>query len=90
MKSADSSVVCVSPPPETYPFPSPTHALSQVALITLNRPKALNALCDGLIRELNALLLKVDADPTVGAIVITGSEKAFAGMALATLTASVF
>ncbi len=60
-----------------------------MALITLNRPKALNALCDGLIRELNALLLKVDADPTVGAIVITGSEKAFAGMARATYTVSV-
>lgn len=53
-----------------------------MALITLNRPKALNALCDGLIRELNALLLKVDADPTVGAIVLTGSEKAFAGAPL--------
>eukprot|EP00455_Lapot_gusevi_P026982 TRINITY_DN284_c0_g1_i2.p1 TRINITY_DN284_c0_g1~~TRINITY_DN284_c0_g1_i2.p1 ORF type:complete len:317 (+),score=94.45 TRINITY_DN284_c0_g1_i2:61-1011(+) len=49
-----------------------------VGLITLNRPKALNALCDGLIRELNLQLSRFDADPSVGAIVITGSERAFA------------
>lgn len=51
---------------------------NQVALVTLNRPKALNALCDGLINELNSTLEKLDKDPKVGAIVITGSEKAFA------------
>lgn len=50
----------------------------KVGLITLNRPKALNALCDGLINELNSKLLECDADPSIGAIVITGSEKAFA------------
>lgn len=50
----------------------------KVGLITLNRPKALNALCDGLIKELNTKLLECDADPSIGAIVITGSEKAFA------------
>lgn len=44
----------------------------------MNRPKALNALCDGLIKELNELLFKLDSDTTVGAIVLTGSEKAFA------------
>jgi enoyl-CoA hydratase len=49
-----------------------------VGLVTLNRPKALNALCDGLIAELNAQLAAWDQDPTVGAIVLTGSEKAFA------------
>lgn len=50
----------------------------KVGLITLNRPKALNALCDKLIKELNAQLKTYQADPEVGAIVITGSEKAFA------------
>lgn len=49
-----------------------------VGLVTLNRPKALNALCDDLINELNAELQVLDQDPEVGAIVITGSEKAFA------------
>ncbi len=49
-----------------------------VAQITLNRPKALNALCDGLIAELNEVCAEIDADDSLGAIVITGSEKAFA------------
>lgn len=50
----------------------------RVALIRLNRPKSLNALCDGLIDELTTLSTELDADPNVGAIVLTGSEKAFA------------
>lgn len=50
----------------------------KVALITLNRPKALNALCDTLISELNVATASVDADADLGAIVITGSDKAFA------------
>ena len=50
----------------------------RVALITLNRPKALNALNTELMRELGDALAKADADDDVGAIVITGSEKAFA------------
>ncbi len=49
-----------------------------VGLILLNRPKALNALNAALMRELGEALLKFDADETIGAIVITGSEKAFA------------
>ena len=49
-----------------------------VGLITLNRPKALNALNAALMRELGEALLKFDADETIGAIVITGSDKAFA------------
>ena len=49
-----------------------------VGLITLNRPKALNALNAALMRELGEALQKFDADETIGAIVITGSEKAFA------------
>ncbi len=49
-----------------------------VGLITLNRPKALNALCDALMSELAAALDAFEADAAVGAIVIAGSEKAFA------------
>ncbi|XP_076300312.1 enoyl-CoA hydratase, short chain 1 isoform X1 [Lasioglossum baleicum] len=49
-----------------------------VGLITLNRPKALNALCDDLMMEINQAVSKFDGDDSVGAIVITGSEKAFA------------
>lgn len=49
-----------------------------VGLITLNRPKALNALCKQLMSELSQALTEFEADKSVGAIVITGSEKAFA------------
>ena len=51
-----------------------------IPTVTLNRPKALNALFSPLIVELNDALSKYDADQEVGAIVITGSDKAFAGM----------
>ena len=50
----------------------------RVALITLNRPKQLNALNPKLMQELGAALLAFDADDGVGAILITGNEKAFA------------
>ena len=49
-----------------------------VGLITLNRPQALNALCDALIRELGTALDEFEKNAAVGAIVLTGSEKAFA------------
>ncbi|HET7594316.1 MAG TPA: enoyl-CoA hydratase [Stellaceae bacterium] len=49
-----------------------------VGLITLNRPKALNALCDALVREMGAALDAFEADDKIGAVVITGSDKAFA------------
>lgn len=49
-----------------------------VGLITLNRPKALNALSVGLVRDLGLALDAYDADPNVRCIVLTGSEKAFA------------
>jgi enoyl-CoA hydratase len=49
-----------------------------VGLITLNRPKALNALSNGLVSELGQALDAFEADEDIGAIVITGSEKAFA------------
>jgi len=50
----------------------------RVGLITLNRPKALNALNDTLMDELGHALLAFDADAEVGAMVVTGSDKAFA------------
>ena len=50
----------------------------KVGLITLNRPKALNALCAALIDELAQALDGFEADETIGCIVLTGSEKAFA------------
>nr|QBH73207.1 putative cyclohex-1-ene-1-carboxyl-CoA hydratase [Encarsia formosa] len=49
-----------------------------VGLITLNRPKALNALCAQLMIEVNQAIKQFDADDGVRAIVLTGSEKAFA------------
>lgn len=49
-----------------------------VGLITLNRPSALNALSTPLIDEVNVALTAFEADPAIGAIVITGSPKAFA------------
>lgn len=50
----------------------------RVGVITLNRPKALNALNGQLMDELGAALKAFDADPEIGCMVITGSEKAFA------------
>jgi enoyl-CoA hydratase len=50
----------------------------RTGLITLNRPKALNALNDTLMDEMGAALKVFDADAAIGSIVITGSEKAFA------------
>ena len=50
----------------------------RVGLVTLDRPSALNALCDQLMTELGQALKAFDADAEVGAIVLTGSEKAFA------------
>ena len=49
-----------------------------VGVITLNRPKALNALCAALIDELVAALDDLEADEGIGCIVVTGSERAFA------------
>lgn len=50
----------------------------RVGVITLNRPNALNALNSALIGELNQTLDAFEADAAIGAVVITGSEKAFA------------
>ena len=49
-----------------------------VQLIQLNRPKALNALCGGLLAELGDTLRAGEADPSVAAFVLTGSERSFA------------
>ncbi|NTJ41167.1 enoyl-CoA hydratase [Agrobacterium larrymoorei] len=50
----------------------------EVGIITLNRPKALNALNSMLLKELQHILASFSTDDSIGAIVITGSEKAFA------------
>jgi enoyl-CoA hydratase len=50
----------------------------RVGLITLNRPKALNALNDALMDELGAALQALDADESIGVMIVTGSDKAFA------------
>ncbi len=50
----------------------------RVGLVRLNRPQALNALCAQLVNEIGQALRAFDADDSVGCIVITGSEKAFA------------
>ncbi|MDK7148507.1 enoyl-CoA hydratase-related protein [Corynebacterium pseudokroppenstedtii] len=50
----------------------------RVATVTLNRPRALNALNAALVRDLVDAVETLDTDPSVGVIVITGSEKAFA------------
>ncbi|HEX5769151.1 MAG TPA: enoyl-CoA hydratase [Burkholderiales bacterium] len=50
----------------------------RVGVITLNRPKQLNALSPGLMKELGQALAALDADAGIGAIVLTGNEKAFA------------
>jgi enoyl-CoA hydratase len=50
----------------------------RVGIVRLNRPKALNALCDALIRDLGQALDAFEADPHIGAVVLTGNEKAFA------------
>ena len=55
-----------------------TEVKGRVALITLNRPRQLNALNPKLMQELGAALYGFDADDGVGAILITGNEKAFA------------
>src|SRR6187431_2966356 len=50
----------------------------KVGILTLNRPQAMNALSPALMRELGAALMTFEADDGIGAMVITGNEKAFA------------
>ncbi|XP_049852876.1 probable enoyl-CoA hydratase, mitochondrial isoform X1 [Schistocerca gregaria] len=62
-----------------------THILTETAgekknvgIIKLNRPKALNALCNDLMHEVGSALDAFEKDDNIGAVIITGSEKAFA------------
>lgn len=55
-----------------------TEVRGKAGVITLNRPKALNALCDGLLADVIHAARAFDKNKDIGAIVITGSEKAFA------------
>ena len=55
-----------------------TRTEGRVGIVQLNRPKALNALNRGLMAELMAAIEQFDADADIGAIVITGNERAFA------------
>ena len=50
----------------------------QTAIVTLNRPKAWNALCGALNTELESAIRRADGDPAVRAIVLTGGPKVFA------------
>src|SRR5437868_1199052 len=55
-----------------------TEQKGRVGVVTLNRPKQLNALNAKLMQELAQALYAYDADPGIGAILLTGSDKAFA------------
>jgi enoyl-CoA hydratase len=55
-----------------------TETRGAVAIVTLNRPQALNALNSTVMAELTAALATYDKDPAIAAVVLTGSEKAFA------------
>lgn len=89
-RSAECVGCAPSPKPATWAMPASTNGRRAVAemilvethgavgLIRLNRPAALNALCDQLMDELGIQLLAFDADPAIGAIVVTGSDRAFA------------
>ena len=65
-------------PPAAGAAPVLVERAGRVGLVTLNRPKALNALDDALMDALGAALLAFDADEGIGAIVIAGGPKAFA------------
>ena len=55
-----------------------TETKGRVGIIRLDRPKALNALCADLVTELGRALDGFEADPAIGCMVLTGSDKAFA------------
>ncbi|KAK8076418.1 ClpP/crotonase [Apiospora phragmitis] len=63
---------------KTYEYVHVSEPRPGVGQVTLHRPKALNALCTPLITELNQALTDFQSSDTVSAIVLTGSEKAFA------------
>jgi enoyl-CoA hydratase len=84
MTDADPDFVAAGESGEDQPlvgitFPAGDGALEAVALLTLDRPEALNALSFALVDELGGLLAVLDGDPACRAIVITGAgERAFA------------
>lgn len=68
-----------------------TETKGSVGIITLNRPQALNALCNAMIKEIANALDAFEADDAVGAIVITGSDKAFAaGVDISEMTGKTY
>ncbi|XP_014212612.1 probable enoyl-CoA hydratase, mitochondrial [Copidosoma floridanum] len=80
-------VKCAAQTPKFYSTPAPAYEFikvekvgqkGNVGLITLNRPKALNALNAKLMVEMNNAIEELDADDKIGAVVLTGNEKAFA------------
>lgn len=78
--------VAAGPPPRTFASGAGFEYIitekkgkeGNVGLVRMNRPKALNALCSGLVNEINRAMDAFQQDPAVGAIVLTGGEKAFA------------
>jgi len=62
----------------TYELIQVRTEVGKVGVVTLNRPKQLNALNDQLMDELGAALVAFDADSAIGCMIVTGSEKAFA------------
>ncbi|APW45725.1 enoyl-CoA hydratase [Rhodoferax antarcticus] len=62
----------------TYELITVRTEADKIGIITLNRPKQLNALNDQLMTELGEALKAFDADPAIGCMILTGSEKAFA------------
>ena len=64
--------ICVGGASSNYEISNYVSLTGNVGLIQLNRPRALNALCDGLMQEVGEALASMDNDPTVDAIVITG------------------
>ena len=65
-----------------------TESRGRVGIVTLNRPRQLNALNDALMDELGNALLSFDRDDAIGAMIITGSERAFAAGADVTAMAN--
>jgi enoyl-CoA hydratase len=65
-----------------------TETRGRVGIVTLNRPRQLNALNDALMDELGRALMAFDADDDIGAMVVTGNERAFAAGADVTAMAS--
>merc|ERR1711881_465654 len=72
----------LSPQATAAPLPQLENVKSErkgrVTILTLTREKALNALCDALIADLNTCLKACEADGNIGCIVLTGAGRAFA------------